>query len=232
MSWPTYPGGRGSSGLGVFTWAGLQTDYPNGGGALAALPAGVTATVTGAAQAPLTMTPNAAKTRWIPLNGVAILWQYSGSFATPLWTQVGATGLWSPPGGAMTSPAGLFAAGDHFSIDWTPSRGGSAANLFYAIRFGTAGGTADARMVDTYLTTTVGQVIYGKGETSFATATRVVTTNFFPIPNNLVSGGNIVDETTNINAASAMTWTVDVVTINAADTFYLHRLSILWKASA
>jgi hypothetical protein len=217
--------------LGTFTWAALQAAYPNGGGALAALPTGATATVTGAAQLPLTMTPNAAKTRWIPLNGVALLWQYSGSFTTPLWTQAGATGAWSPPGGAMTNAAGLFAAGDHFTVDWVPSRAGAAANIFWNIHFGTAGTTADAILIQ-QTATSANPTMYGKGEISAASTSRLVTTNFSPLPNNGTTLASISDVTANVALGSAMTWLVNVNSINVADTFYLIRLSILWKASA
>jgi hypothetical protein len=223
-------GGLGNS-LGVFTWANLQAAYPNGGGALAALPAGVTATVTDAAQLPLTMTPNAAKTRWIPLNGVAVLWQYGGSYSSPLWTQAGATGQWSPPGGAMTNPAGLFAAGDSWAVDWNASNTGTAANIFYKLNFGTAGTTADAAVVDVYQNPS-NPSYYTKVDVSAGSSNRLVSTQWAPPINNAQAAGYIADATANVNLASAMTWTWNVVSINAADTFLLIRSTIVWRASA
>jgi hypothetical protein len=228
----TEGGGNGlGNSIGVFTWAALQAAYPNGGGALAALPAGVTATVTGAAQLPLTMTPNAAKTRWIPLNGVAPLWQYSGSFATPLWTLAGVAGSWSPPGGAMTHPAGLFAAGDHFTWNWTHDRLGTAGNINYGLYFGTTGTTADSLPIGSYADPS-NPKIYAMGEVSAASSSRITGTNWNTPPNFNTGAGGISDFTTNINLAAAMTWSINVVSINVADTFYLVRSTILWRASA
>jgi hypothetical protein len=55
--------------LGVFTWAQLQATYPNGSGALAALPAGATAFVSDWAAE---FAPNAARTVWRPIAPVLL----------------------------------------------------------------------------------------------------------------------------------------------------------------
>lgn len=62
--------------LGVFTWAELQAAYPNGGGALAALPVGVRAYVS---DWNIDFVPNAAKTAWIPSGRITLFASASDS---------------------------------------------------------------------------------------------------------------------------------------------------------
>jgi hypothetical protein len=87
--------------LGVFTWAQLQAAYPNGGAALAALPAGATAFVSdwGA-----WFVPNPAKTKWRPIGGHLVTTTFPVAFNTVNDNAIKhlAEAVW---------PAGLFEVG-------------------------------------------------------------------------------------------------------------------------
>jgi hypothetical protein len=85
--------------LGTFTWAGLQSAYPNGGGALAALPAGVTAWASDLGVNGAPVTPNAAKTRWNTSHPVVLV-------QAALATLTGTT-AWTDQH-TLTVPAGLL----------------------------------------------------------------------------------------------------------------------------
>ncbi len=100
--------------LGVFTWAELQAAYPNGGGALAALPTGVRAFVGDLGHE---FVPNTAKTRWTPSGGSFVLRSNGGSVANPIASMTGVTsGSFSIPGGMPTIPSALLDQGDSIFV--------------------------------------------------------------------------------------------------------------------
>ncbi len=215
--------------LGVFTWAELQAAYPNGGGALAALPAGVTATVTNICKAVITVVPNAAKTRWIPQNGHAMLFNIGGDLATPLHTWAGATGKASIAGGGPTIAAGVLAAGDTLrnSIHLRKRNANATAN--WKVRFGTTG---------TYATDTVirgdaianvdNRQVSGLVELSFADTTSVFSSDWHPLNSQGTSTG--LDQSTNINLASVMYIIAEISSINASDFVDLVMWRLEWFA--
>ena len=130
--------------LGVFTWAQLQAAYPNGGAALAALPAGATAYVSDFSHQ---WTPSVDKTYWLPIGGRAPLYRRSAlysSFVARL-TGTGAAQAFQLPE-VTKIPAGLLRVGSRLGVSgrirrtaWTTT---AAAQV--SVRLGTAGTTADA----------------------------------------------------------------------------------------
>jgi hypothetical protein len=131
--------------LGVFTWADLQTAYPNGGGALAALPAGVTAFVSdwGAE-----FTPNAAKTNWRAKNGEFVLAQDNGSLASPLATiqTVSSITVFGIP--SIQIPANLLYAKCKIECQASFRKTNANGTWLWQWKLGTGNTSADATLFD------------------------------------------------------------------------------------
>lgn len=120
--------------LGVFTWAELQAAYPNGGGALAALPAGAYAFVTDWETA---FYPNAGKTRWIT----------PGRFTLYRLAAAATINTTTPTIYAQTPlPAGLLAARDTLRVEISAHDNGTSTIWNGWVYIGTAGTTSDAQI--------------------------------------------------------------------------------------
>jgi hypothetical protein len=201
--------------LGTFTWAALQAAYPNGGGALAALPAGVTATVTNAARiAPVLMTPNAAKTFWVSVNANFTVASFAGSLSVPLYTWAGAAGDWAPAGGAITFPSNLLQAGQSIRVTALYRKRNANAAAAFRIYLGTSGTSADGVVWATSITAANSDA-WRFTDITVASATRFTTTDY-NVPNN-TQIGSVSDGTANVNFASPMILTFRIDSINALD---------------
>jgi hypothetical protein len=220
-----------SPSLGVFTWAELQAQYPNGGGSLALLSADARATLTNVGKLPCTVMPNAAKTYWVAENGLHRVARYCGSLTTPWFTASGADATYSPPGGAISMPAGLVQPGQGFQIQCATRRRNANASLYGNVHLGTAGSTADPVVVALLMTAGTNPshthtLVFVK----VATLTRV-TANAWLGPINANNVLDTFDFTTNINFAAAMNFTFAFDLSHASDFGDLLELDILWSCT-
>lgn len=214
--------------LGVMTWSALQAAYPNGGGALAAMPYGTTVTVTDACKCVFDMTPNAARTRWIPANGHAVLCNYGGSLASPIHTWAGATGKLSVPGGDVTIAANLLGAGDRLLLTAILRKRGANATATVNFRLGTTGsyGTDQFVASDSFAN-------YDNRDFNFfadvsITANSFTTTSWAePTTQNTNA---FRDRTTNVNHTATQYQIIDVTSIHASDFVDLVMWRLDWSA--
>lgn len=227
-------GGTLSSGLlrarnlGVFTWAELSALYPNGGASLAALSAEARAVVTNVGKLPCVLMPNAAKTYWVPENGIHRIARYGGSLATPVFTAAGSDATFAPPGGAISIPGGLVQPGQGFQISLVSRRRNANSSIYGYLYFGTAGAPPDPAVATVWLSSLntpayTNAAIY----VSVASAT-VMTSNSFMGPINTNNAGDTFDFTTNVNFAATMIFTFFFDLSHVSDFGDLTLLDILW----
>lgn len=124
-----------STNLGTFTWAELQAAYPNGGGALAALPSGATAMVVESTWKGL-FTPDIAKAYWTvtaptsPILNTALTSGTTSGAAQIVFSQL--------------LPAGILRACKSFGLKFTYAKSGATdSQSGGGLRLGTAGTTSD-----------------------------------------------------------------------------------------
>jgi hypothetical protein len=214
--------------LGVFTWAQLQATYPNGSGALAALPAGATAFVTDACKTVIQVWPNASKTRWVPVNSSAVLFAFGGDLASPVHTWAGATGSAAFAGGNPTVAAGLLSGGDTFKSIALLRKRGANATAGFNLRFGTAGTTADQPILGDALANFDNRQYRIDQDLSVADASSYFTSNWQG-PSSQQTGAGL-DRVSNVNLAAAMYFSADVSSINASDFVDLVYWRVEWFA--
>lgn len=217
--------------LGTFTWSGLQTSYPNGGGALAGLSAGTTACVTDIGKSVIMVTPNAAKTRWIPQNGRATIYAASGDFGAPINSWAGTTGKFSPSGGDITIPASVLGAGDKIVSNGYLKKVGANATAVYNVRIGTTGTyNTDSQISNDTIAITDNRQKWEYGIGTFADATSMGVTNWnIQGQQNTAPGA---DRATNIDTAAAMYVIIEVTSIHASDTVQLIFWELEWRAAS
>jgi hypothetical protein len=215
--------------LGTFTWANLQVAYPNGGGALAALPAGATAVVTGIGKAPCLMWPNSAKTRWVPVNGRHVLLQAGGTLPIPLFTWAGTTGVFTPAGGAVELPANVLAAGDFIHFQSLTRKRNANATATFAARIGTTGtvGADSAIVADTI--TNIDLRDYRPDTTAAMGDTSWNASNWLPPMTQ--NTGVFVNRTTGYNRAALMYCWFEISAINALDFVDLISIRFSWETA-
>lgn len=127
-----------STHLGTFTWAELQASYPNAGGALAALPAGITAFVS---DWNVDFTPNAAKAAW------SVCWPTRIVFDTTAQTG-DLTGNDQVVKQALL-PAAILRSGSKFVTRTAIGKNGTTdAATSSVLRLGPLGTTADPAMIN------------------------------------------------------------------------------------
>lgn len=217
--------------LGYFAdWPAVIAAYPVGGAAIAALNHGDFLICTGGGVvAGLSFTPNSAKTRLIAADGRRInLAMMAGIVGTPIGT-VG-TGVTSGQFSDATTalPAYLAQAGDIFEIWAVARKVGTAAGATLKVRIGTAGLAASDQ---------------GVGELGFSTTTNddgsvdtkvtlISNTSAFSaqrITHNTRFNGSTVNNPNGgtLNFAAAQSITLDMETINSADSCQLLQLEIV-----
>lgn len=211
--------------LGVFTWAALQAAYPNGGGALAALPTGVRAFVGDLGHE---FVPNTAKTRWTPSGGSFVLRSNGGSVANPIASMTGVTsGIFSIPGGMPTIPSALLDQGDSIFVRGRVFKTGANATANMVVRLGTAGTASDSDIYSVAFDNTSTRVIsldgvihvYSSSVVGAGAATNRGT-------DAIQTSIGATDYTTNINTAAAMYVHFAIGSANTSDTFSLLGYSI------
>lgn len=117
--------------LAPMSWAALQTAYPNGGGALAALPAGTRVYVTDS-WARAYWQPNAAGTKWVPVAPVTLLSLSADSTGVLNSTSnFQAAITWTPP-------LDLFTVGSTVEIPLFIERSGGTAVGRITLRLGSS----------------------------------------------------------------------------------------------
>jgi hypothetical protein len=134
-----------SKDLGVYTWAALQAEFPHDGGALAALPNGVTAFVSDWGTA---FTPNAAKTKWRPVGGKFVLGQAQGSLASPVASITGVTVVTKFGITSLTVPADLTWAGVKLDCKAAFRKTGTNGTWTWNWRLGTGNTSSDNSLFD------------------------------------------------------------------------------------
>lgn len=111
------------------SWSALQTAYPNGGGALAALPDGTRVYVTDS-WARAYWQPNAAGTKWVPVAPVTLLSLNADSTGVLNSTSAFQAAItWTPP-------LDLFVAGSTVEIPMFISRSGGSASGRITLQLG------------------------------------------------------------------------------------------------
>lgn len=120
-----------STHLGTYTWAELQAAYPNGGGALSALPSGAWAFVTDWS---VPFFRNSGGTRWVtqPFTIYAL--------PAPVTVQSASETLATQ----FNVPAALLGSRAQFRIELGYADNGTTTAFTTRVRLGTAGTTADA----------------------------------------------------------------------------------------
>jgi hypothetical protein len=212
----------------VFTWAALQTAYPNGGGALAALPAGTTAYVTDACKSQMEMTPNAARTRWVPVNGAALLLNYGGDLGSPVHTWAGATGKAAFAGGDPAIGAGLLGVGDTLLVETMVRHRGTGGTANVVIRLGTSGAYGvGAGIISETASAIDNRQIRSAADASFADATSVLRTFTLYYGQQTAVASDAAGLT---DLAALMYITANCESINAADFMDLIYLRVRWFA--
>jgi len=125
--------------LGTYTWADLQAAYPNGGGALAALPAGAVAWVEETAWHGW-VTPNIGKTYWSVVSPTSVVLDTT--------MQTGAADGTHQVVKSSLLPVGLLRAGRKIIIKGALGKNGATdASTTVQARIGTAGTTADSALL-------------------------------------------------------------------------------------
>lgn len=211
--------------LGAYTWAGLQVEYPNGGAALAALPANAMAFVSTFG---CLMAPNAAKTRWRPLSGEFVLRQDSGSLSSPLASLTGATSGNLPiPGGNVSIPADLCAADWAIFAFFKARKTGTNDVAALLLRLGTADSVSDGIVSTAICENTNGRPLDNNAEIYFQSSTRVLCAGVRSAGlADLAAMPDPTDQTTNVDSAIAMTLGAYVFSQSAADTVELLSYSV------
>lgn len=189
--------------LGVFTWAGLQSAYANGGGALAALPTGTTAFVSDwGAQ----FTPNAAKTYWKPSNGYVSISGQVAALSTYLaqLTGSGALQKFVPPV-TPTIPANLLQIGCRLYVAYLAKRTTlattpGAANVH--VHIGTTDSTSDQNLGAVNVAATLNMSIVLEAPFEIVASNTIRYYNTAARNYATVSSSNISDATSNINLAA------------------------------
>lgn len=216
-----------SSDLGTYTWSQLQAAFPNGGAALAALPYSATAVVTDIGKAACKVTPNLAKTRWIPVGGRHRLMQYAGTKAAPAGTW-SSTGKWTPSGGDVSTPADLFAADDMLTTELLVRHRGTAGTTAFRLRIGTTGTYAtDCLLLDD--STSIADARENRLKISCTiTAASIMTTSYSGTGQ--VTGASW-DRTTNWNIAALMYLIIECSGITAGDYLDIIYWQTTWEAA-
>lgn len=209
--------------LGVFTWAELQAAYPNGGGALAALPAGITAFVSdwGAQFA-----PNAAGARWV-IRSPMLLYSLTSPAAVNSTSE---TLVAQPP-----IPAALLGAGARIRVELSAhDNGTTTSNWTVYLRIGTAGTTADASVAPNLDMSNAAQRSFGYVRDLFVISNTA--TNLFGVPSTWsgssppLSGQSAATRLSNYTipdlSSSANILSVGVKGSDAVDTLTLHNLQV------
>lgn len=216
-----------SSDLGTYTWSQLQTAFPNGGAALAALPYGATAVVTDIGKAACKVTPNLAKTRWIPVGGRHRLMQYAGSLASPVGTW-SSTGKWTPSGGDVSIPGTVLAAGDMLPTELLVRHRGTAGTTSFRIRIGTTGTYAtDSMLLDD--STSSSDLRENRLKISCTITTDAIMTTAYSGTGQVTNASR--DRNTNWDIAAAMYLIIECGGITAGDYLDIIYWQTNWEAA-
>lgn len=214
--------------LGVLTWEQLQAAYPNGGAALAALPTGVNVVVTGIGKNVCWMTPNSAKTRWLPVNGQHVLWQVAGSLSAPFYTWT-STGQLSISGGNIEIPASLMMQGDQLWTCMRVRKRGTAATSGVVFRLGTAGTTSDQGVSFATVANANNRDAWIFDLAYVSSTTRFTVGNTL-LPNNQATAVSS-DKTASVNFEALMYVSIDCSSLTAPDELDLISADVAWRAA-
>lgn len=165
-------------------------------------------------------------TRWFPVGGSVVTYQKSGSLAAPLATITASTAAqFSIAGGFPVIPAGILAAHSMVRVTGFIRKNGANATAVASVRMGTAGTTGDSAILGNTITNVDNRQFWFFADTFFSSAT-VFDAPGFMVPNNFQTAA-IVDRTTNVNTAAAMTISLDISSANASDSFDLVSLQVV-----
>lgn len=166
-------------------------------------------------------------TNWNPVGGGALLYQKSGSVASPLATISGTTAAsFSISGGDPTIPLGLLRATSKIHVEALVKKNGANATANLQALVGTADTSADASMGTQVIT-------IGDGSTArlFQDGWFSSTTNFIglgtSVPNQSNSNATFTDRSTNVNTAAVMFVSFRITSGNASDTYDLLAVSVV-----
>lgn len=163
-------------------------------------------------------------TYWRPVNGRVCLVQRSGLIASPLATVASAAALFS--GIIATIPAGLIAPNSRVWVSAQTKRTGANTAGQFDCQIGTGGAGADSLLGRVQSSATDGHVAVLEAAAQFGSST----TSFIPrgsaTPQGSTGGGTVIDRSTNINTASAMTVTIGMTSASALDSYALLHFSV------
>lgn len=216
--------------LGVGAWATLQAAYPNGGALLSAMAGDALYLVTDIGKKACWVTPNAGKTRWVPVNGRHTLAHACGTEASPLAVWSGTTGKYSWPGGDITIPAGVLSAGDSIVASFKFQKRGTNATASAGWRIGTTGsyGT-DTRPAYTTITNSNKRLWWCFMSAGIGASSTVMSSSDC-FPNNQTTAGSL-DLSTNFDVTSQMYVILEVTSLNASDFIDLLEADFTWVAA-
>lgn len=165
------------------------------------------------------------------LSGGRITLASRGStIASPIASLAGAGGLFTLPA-AISLPANFIP--DHSLImvqGWVKRRAGTGATADFEAYIGTAGAASDSLIGRVTVNATANHVGWLLVHAIFGTSATVFIGNGSVVPMSSSGGTSFIDRNTQFNRASAMSITLGMPTVNAADTFDLvgYQVTLLY----
>ena len=193
---------------GVYTWATRP---------LSGLNVGDTIRVSDVGRAPGTIFKWTGS-RWRHLYSF-ILARNIGSVTSPVATLTGVTsGVFTLPN-ALATFADMFEPGDELEVSALATKIGGGGTADINIYLGTAGGITDSLVRPETLTNVTNRTMNARTQIQFSGLTTF--SGPAGLADNSVSTSQLLDRSTNVNLAAAMSITIALANANAADTFKL-----------
>lgn len=148
-----------------------------------------------------------------------ILGRNIGSVAAPVATLTGVTSGVFALSNALATYADMFEPGDELEVSALATKIGTGGTADINIYLGTAGGITDSLVRPESLTNVTNRTMNARTQIQFSGLTTF--SGPAGLADNSVSTSQLLDRSTNVNLAAAMSITIALANANAADTFKL-----------